>query len=144
MRPPKAEASFTLICEDIRSEASGRLSLMGVCGPLMDVPGLPGLLSSLCAVVFVRNPAEPLRTVTISIIDPNGAPLGGPNTQQVVEVHDDEKMYQFQVKAAPFPVSTEGVWTFRFTFNDTDEIGMDATIRVRNKQSGAPQPQRTT
>jgi hypothetical protein len=131
MRPPKADTVVALVCEDIRLEASARLSLMGVFGPIIDVPGFPGAMPMLCAVGLVKNPAEPLETVTMTIIDPNGATLGSSDTQPVAKINDEQVLHQFQIKVAPFPIQGEGIWTFRFTFNGSDEVGMETQVKVR-------------
>ncbi len=58
MRAPKAESAQILICEDVRVEQSGRVSLMGVFGPSIEVDAVPIVLASLCLVVLLLNPEE--------------------------------------------------------------------------------------
>jgi hypothetical protein len=133
MRPPKADAVFGLVCEDIRSEASGRLSLMGVFGPTIQAPTLPITLpGGLCAILFVRNPGEPLTKVTISVRDPAGKDILPAMTNDIAGPYANIQ-HQFQLQIVPFPLAAEGDITFRYTFNDGEEIGIEFAITVQKK-----------
>jgi hypothetical protein len=133
MRPPEAEAVDLLICDDIRLEASGRLSLMGVYGPTVEVASFPFLLPSLCAVLLIRKPREPLTTATSVVLDMTGNPMfpAGTQTLSPPTVTGTKLMYQLQVKMVPFILLAEGTITFRFTFDGSDQIGMELPITVR-------------
>jgi hypothetical protein len=108
---------------------------MGVFGPTLEVPGLPAMLPGLCAILIVRNPQEPLTAFTVSVVDSAGKEVSPPSTQKIAPEQEAKIAHQFQVKIVPFPVSAEGDVTFRFTFNDTDEIGVELRITIRKKPS---------
>lgn len=136
MRPPEAESVSMVICEDIRVEASRRLSLMGVFGPSIEVETLPTLLPGLCAVLIVRDPHESLTEVTTALLDASNNPILPANSQTVSPPGGAMKFaYQFQVKLVPFPLAAEGDITFRFTFNRGGDIGVALPIKVRLKKA---------
>jgi hypothetical protein len=49
------EIRQALICEDVRVEASGQVSAMGMWGADMRVPAFPTALRGMCFLVFVSN-----------------------------------------------------------------------------------------
>lgn len=131
MRAPAAEAVFAIACEDVRQEASGRLSLMGVFGPTIQVEELPIILPALCAVLTVRNPAEPLRQVAITVLDSNGVSIVPTTSHDIPPPTQQRVSHQFQIKIAPVALAVAGPITFRWTFNGSVDLGAELSEDVK-------------
>jgi hypothetical protein len=106
---------------------------MGVFGPSLEVDGVPGMLKGLCAVLLVRNPMEPLTHARAQVLDSSGDRIIDGGSQPIAPTTLERYQHQFQVSVFPFPVQAEGDITFRFTFNNGDEIGSEGRVTVRRK-----------
>lgn len=62
---------YTIFCDDIRQEADGKIALMGVYGPDMNVPQFPFLLPFFCfAVRYIESPEDTAIPLEIHIYFP--------------------------------------------------------------------------
>jgi hypothetical protein len=60
---------FTIFCDDVRQEAGGKLSYMGVYGPQLIVRTFPATLPKLCFVITARAPvSEPFQHLRFRIM----------------------------------------------------------------------------
>lgn len=58
-----------IVCEDIRAEAGGKKSLMGVFGAEIVCPALPFQFSKLCfRVAFVTPKTQPIKSLDLEIV----------------------------------------------------------------------------
>jgi len=72
--------AVAIFCEDIREEASGQVTLVGVFADNLEVPAVPGLMPKLCLYVRVHLDIghKPSRiTSVLTDIDGSEIPLGG-------------------------------------------------------------------
>ncbi len=73
MTPPRCEKATILLCDDIREEADGRQSLIGVQGPSLKVARLPYTHRGLSVFVQIVNPADAFPGVQFELIAPDGS-----------------------------------------------------------------------
>jgi hypothetical protein len=60
---------FTTFCDDVRQEAGGKLSYMGIYAANLLVPAYPAHLPKLCAVMTVRTSANrPPKSVVLKLL----------------------------------------------------------------------------
>ena len=138
MRPPNAEMVALLFCDDIRTEQSGRLSLMGLYGPTLEVEALPAIAASLSAVLIIREPREALTEAVVSLTDASGIALISPSKQAIdIGPGGEKTTHQISLKVMPFPLNVEGPVVLKYSFNGGTEIGIEAAVTVRVKP---PQP----
>lgn len=55
MSPGNPRFLDTIVCDDIRQELGNKMSIMGVYGPALVVPGFPVLMPRLCFVMKART-----------------------------------------------------------------------------------------
>ena len=132
MRAPNADETHLLVCEDVRQEGDGRLSLMGLFGPSISIPEVPTVLPSLCCVVLLLSPKEHFRVIGFSLVRPDGTPLVSQSSEVAETAEEPPFQSQHIFKVYPAPLQIEGPYEFRVTFGDpTEGIEMRRTIIVR-------------
>lgn len=58
--------TYSIICEDVRQELSGKSSLMGVFPGVMFFPRFPAMIQGMCILINVVTPADqPFKNVSI-------------------------------------------------------------------------------
>lgn len=133
VRAPPADEVHLLICEDVRNEADGKLSLMGVCGPSLIVPQVPCTIPSLCCVLLLMNPVRHYPEVEFSLVKPDGQTLatsrGGmpPNPTDGLPFQT-----QHAFKLYPVPIPVAGTYGIRLVLGSgPDVVEMHRTLVVR-------------
>jgi len=138
MTPPEADAVFTLFAEDVRQETSGRMSFMGVYGPTLEVDTLPALIPSLCVTLLVRNPRQPINSISVIATAPNGTRIMK-GTTATPSLFPEPHMAAHTAKVFPVLLDCEGDFRVVFQFNGSPNIGVEASIRVKRKPAPASQ-----
>jgi hypothetical protein len=137
MRPPKAEEVHLLVCEDVRQEQDGRISLMGVVGPSIEVDTLPGVRGGLCFVLLLMNPAEWFEHIEFTLRDAEGnliGPKGSAFVPRPNEAGPFLSQHVFKYFPAVFPKA--GEYEFRCVFGKgDDDVGLSRKLVVRAKPS---------
>jgi len=106
IKAPKHE--FTLLCDDIRQEAGGKTSLMGIYDHHIVVPHIPFVLPKVCFYTrFSRMDGQ--FKFNFSIVSPAGDRRDIIRDSDV-QIPDGAKEGTFNVIASPFEVQTEGVY----------------------------------
>lgn len=106
IKAPKHE--FTLLCDDIRQEMGGKTSLMGLYDHHIVVPQVPFSLPKVCFYTRFSRMDGAFK-FSFSIASPDG------NRKDVIKdsevgIPEGAKEGTFNVIAAPFEVSAEGVY----------------------------------
>ncbi|MBS1766658.1 MAG: hypothetical protein JST05_04545 [Acidobacteria bacterium] len=106
IKAPKHE--FTLLCDDIRQEQGGKTSLMGLYDHHIVVPQIPFSLPKVCFYTRFSRMDGAFK-FSFSIAAPDG------NRKDVIKdsevgIPEGAKEGTFNVIAAPFEVSAEGVY----------------------------------
>jgi hypothetical protein len=123
--PPRL-VSFD-ICDDIRPEQSGKLTLVGYYGRAIRVGSLPATLSKLCFLAQFEPLAEGL-SVDIRVMSPSGAVLLNAEKLRVVipdQSHLVPKEFRHTLlllQIVPMPINEEGVYRADFAFSDSSTI----------------------
>ncbi|MCK5543169.1 MAG: hypothetical protein KAI40_10805 [Desulfobacterales bacterium] len=103
-----AKKIFTIVCDDIRFEADGRISLMGVIEKDLTVNEIPIILPTLSIMISLENLQIKISEIEVIV----KAPKTGPEKLRFVpppaEVKDDNDAKLF-VKLVPFRAKAEGV-----------------------------------
>lgn len=107
----------TLLCELVRSEANGKISLLGLFGEAILVPSIPGVMSSL-AIVQRWRPTTDERPGTMKVftlelrgpgIEIQGSPMAPPRqTVQVIIPGPPLPLIQVGFQLFGFPVQQQG------------------------------------
>ena len=135
MKPPKSDSFSVLFCDDVRFEKDGRLSIMGLYGPVIEMPSFPSAVGSFCAVLLLRNPDPVPTTVSQRFFGPQGviadlpkAPIQITNTKQPIAVH-------MVLKIIPLEFKSPGEYEVRFVLDEAAGIGVSQKILVRQATS---------
>lgn len=109
-----------LICDDIREEADGRFSLMGVYpGRTISTPQLPTILPQLAFVFRIRGLREPTEA-NLTIVAPDGhQSRTAPGRRLAPETNSGEAM--LFVQAAPIQLSVPGEHRMRLQLGNRTE-----------------------
>lgn len=128
-------SAFALYCDDIREEANGKSSLMGVHEGNLVVESLPARLSKLCVVIFARfTPDKPVKTFKVSIELNGEIIVDMPVTETEYKSHFNKEIFESQstlvnlktnVVFSPFVIKEEGTLQAKI-FLDDDLISCEA------------------
>jgi len=109
-----------LICDDIRHEADGRYSLMGVYpGRTVSAPQLPTILPQLAFVFRVEDLHKPTET-SLTIVAPDGHESRTASGRRLAPETDAGEALLF-VQAAPIQLSVPGEHQVRLKLGDRTE-----------------------
>jgi len=136
MRPPKADYAYSLLCEDVRTEQSGHLSLIKVIGYSLEFEGFPAVLPTLCSVVFIGNPSEQFTNIIVQFAGPRGQAIA---TSAIIATAISEPppfVSQHLVKWFPVVFSEPGEYIFKWSFGE--DIGITRTLTVKLKRAMGP------
>jgi len=125
----------TIFCDDIRQEAGGKLSLMGVYSGVMFVPDFPIILPKLCISITAVTPSKnPFKKISFKIfkaddvlaeneIDANQLIELSKNQNNVVE-NDGDKIHMINMALvfAPLQIEKECVIRIRVYADDEEEL----------------------
>ncbi len=102
-----AKKIFTLVCDDIRLEVDGRISLMGILDKDLVVDEIPYILPSLSIMISLEEMQTEISEINVIL----RAPKVGPEIFKFVAPPDKEKGdngAKLLVKLAPFRIKSEG------------------------------------
>jgi len=106
IKAPKHE--FTLLCDDIRQEMGGKTSLMGLYDHHIVVPQVPFSLPKVCFYTrFSRMDGD--FKFSFAIVSPGGERKDVIRDSDV-QIPDGAKEGTFNVIAAPFEVTQDGIY----------------------------------
>jgi hypothetical protein len=144
--PSKRGVRF-LLAEDIRSEGSGKFSLLGVFPgdrfslidppPAIAVPGMAVVMPSL-AFVFVVTEGKGKTTGTFRVVGPDRKTVGAEMPTRAIDLQEGRPSV-IGATAKPFAAPTFGTYTaelsigtatFRFPFT------IDKATKAKSKQTG--------
>ena len=119
MAGPQAEQTTVIVCEDIRREESGRLSLMGVYGPSIEVARTPIRLPSLCCALILLNPRRAVG-VRMRIVGPDKKEVARVDAPSPASYPPPPFVSAHQFRVFPFPIEMPGAYEISFSFEGDD------------------------
>jgi len=133
MTPPRCEKATILLCDDIREEADGRQSLIGVHGPTLKVARLPYTHRGLSVFVQIVNPADAFPGVQFELIAPDGSVVaegagetpGASVSPGTSSVHSNYRIHLFPIRLA-----LPGAYVARVWFDRAADVGVEAQLMV--------------
>ena len=113
------------VCDDIRNEEHGKLTLVGYYGRSIRIATLPAILPKLCFMIQFERNLAPGSKLQISLLSPGGsilmtAPdLEVPSRQNGGPLIPDEYRYaQVVFQIAPMPLNEEGAYRIEVASSD--------------------------
>ncbi len=126
-----AKKIFTILCDDIREEKGGKLSLIGIYSKSIVFKEVPTIYPKLCLAIFAEGLKEVVSDIKVV--------LKTPKSDDVVvklkappELSSNENI-ALAIPISPFSVKTTGQAKFHIYFGDakrpslTHEFEIDAT-----------------
>lgn len=120
-----AKKIFTLVCDDIRLEADGRTSLMGVLERDLTVAKFPEILPTLSIMILLEDLQTKISEIEVIV----KAPKTGPEKLKFTAPPSNETKrdsdIKLIIKLIPFRIKAEGVVTVQIK---TSEMKKAVTI----------------
>jgi hypothetical protein len=152
IKAPKHE--FTLLCDDIRQEAGGKTSLMGIYDHHIVVPKVPFSLPKVCFYTrFSRIDGQ--FKFNFSIVSPAGERRDIIRDSDV-QIPEGAKEGTFNVIASPFEIQAEGVYeviigltkgadlfeyVYKFAISNGERLQAEYQQWVAKQKDGQPAPE---
>lgn len=134
---PKYRVGTVIVCDDVRSESSGKETLVGVYNGVLVVPSLPTSLPKLCFRLPIIADGPLTAKVTFRVVSPSGAKMieifGEANVKPSDPGH--EVPFGFAVGNISFPES--GEYEIYFALGDAKPKRV-AIFIVRQPRLGEP------
>lgn len=126
---------FTLLCEDVRKEEGGKISLIGVFGNDigLETDTLPSGMPRLCIVTRVIGGSGKYKFV-YSLENPSGKKMLQ-NMEQIVDIPTHSSVVHLNMQIVPFVIEEEGVCKFVMQLNEKKFYSMDFEIRLNKKKT---------
>jgi hypothetical protein len=133
MNPPRCEASRVLLCDDIREEADGRQSLIGIHGPSLRVERLPYVHRGLSAFVQLVNPAAEYRRVEFELVAPNGSVIasGSGLAPGSDDIGEPPLFSNYRIHFFPLTLTLPGPYTLHVWLDRAANEGVEARLAVK-------------
>ena len=112
-----AKKIFTLVCDDIRLEVNGRISLMGILDKNLIVDKIPYILPNLSIMISLEKMQTEISEINVIL----RAPKVEPEIFKFIAPLDKEKGdndVRLLVKLSPFRIKSEGEVKVQIKFPD--------------------------
>jgi len=139
--PTDAKTQF-LICENVRQEAAGKLSLMGFTASsnlLLNQSSVPtpnAPTSITLALLFIFTDGEGTFDGWIEIKNPKGESVGKADMKELVKTAD--KPHVAYTNIAVLPISMLGNFSVILTLDDTKEYRRDFSVTLPATATSIP------
>lgn len=133
-----------VFCDDIRDEVSGKKSLIGCYGPVMEVGAFPASLSKLCIHSIIQTPGDkPFREVKLVVLRDDDVLAEGDIPIQMQVPGSTASMLRMDVEFVFSPVQIEKACTFRVrAFLDGQETrGLALEVREMSASNQSVGPE---
>jgi hypothetical protein len=133
MNPPRCEASRILLCDDIREEADGRQSLIGLHGPSLRLERLPYVHRGLSAFVQLVDPRVKYKGVEFELAAPDGAVIasGSGPTPGSENIEEKPLFSNYRIHFFPLTLTLPGPYTLRVWLDRAADEGVEAKLSVK-------------
>ena len=111
----RAKNISVLICDDVREEAGGKRSFMGIYGDNIVVQEMPKLLPQLHVVFLIDEIKEPFSKIRLLVNMPESKPIKMEFAVPQLEVR---KNWQISLGIVPFKIQKEGEGIFEVYFDE--------------------------
>ena len=118
------------VCDDVRAEQSGKVTLVGLYGRSIRTGRIPAALPKLCFLAEFELLTQPM-VLSLRVISPSGmVMLEAKNIKMVhadqhVSIPKEYRYSQLIFQIAPMPLQEEGVYRVDFAFVDGPTIHAD-------------------
>jgi Family of unknown function (DUF6941) len=129
-----AKESMIIVCEDVRNEVGGKMSLMGIFHGDMALNDFPSTLPRLDFVLVLRNVTKPLHNIVFHV-----KPPGDDSTKIVQElpiVYKKGDSGQIVLGAANFKLTKPGTFKIECLFNESEKPDLSYQFEIKAKDKG--------
>ena len=105
-----AKKIYALICDDIRYEENGKISMIGVYNDDIRINQIPTILPTLGIMIVMEGVKEPIKEVLITIKPPKAEPIIAQIATPDREEPEDDKPTNVRMllQLSPFRIQAEG------------------------------------
>lgn len=109
----------TLICDDVRQEAGGKTSLMGIYSKDIFVNNVPIILPIIHFVIMFEDIKEPFNTLFVTVVTPKSDPLqfSYPAPPDI----EPGKDINIVIGLSPFRINDKGPARFEIRFSKQEK-----------------------
>ncbi len=126
----KAKNISVIICDDVREEAGGKRSFMGIYGDTIIVKEMPKILPQLHIVFLVEEIKEPFSGLKLIVKMPEAKPAV---MDFKVPVLESGKNLQVSLGIIPFKIEKEGDGVFEVYFDKDKKPSKIHKIKIMKK-----------
>ena len=126
------EIRFAFLCEDLRPEAGGLTTAVGIMGERLDVAILPGQLRSLAYFIRIHNPERIAYATALRLAGPFGP--GVPTDAVVGTLPVPDPGFDgsnLLVQISPVPLTAPGVITASYRIESDPPVEVHTHVEVR-------------
>ena len=124
-----AEKIIVIVCDDIREEVAGKISLMGIYHDLQ-VDKFPAVLSKLCASIMLEGVKIKVNSVDFTMLFPGDQPrtiaLAPPDKSKKIANN-----INLNVFIVPLQLLSEGLAKFEIIFNGDEKTKFTHEFQIR-------------
>lgn len=118
----------TIICDDVRQETGGRISLMGIYSKYIVVENIPTVLPILHLVIMMESVQKIFDRLYITITKPKSKPASfEPAAPPDLEIGSDVNI---AIALHPFKINELGTWKFSIRFEKEERPRIIHRIEV--------------
>jgi len=124
-----AKKIFTMLCDDVREEKGGKLSLMGLYEKEYIVSHIPSIMPRLCLIIILSEIKEILNKVHITLKSPKSEPNNiNFDIRPKVEKGKD---FRLIVYLSPFKINGTGEAKFEIKFNNDQKASIVHRFNIK-------------
>jgi hypothetical protein len=128
------DVTFAFLCEDLRIEAGGQVTAVGIWGERIELSELPGLLRSFAIFLHVRNPERRPYVTRLRIEGPFAegfGPIDSPGSLPSLDEADPTlSSVNLSIMLAPVPLARPGKIVVTFSIESEPPIEKRLELEV--------------
>jgi len=124
-----AKSIKTILCDDVRQEVGGKMSLMGIYSKDIIVNKVPVILPFINLVVLLEDIKEPFNKIFVSVSIPNSDPINisYPAPPELAK----GKNINFVVGISPFRITDFGPGKFEIRFSESEKASIVHNFSIK-------------
>jgi len=122
----------TILCDDVRQEIGGKISLMGIYSKDIIVNKVPALLPFINLVVMLEDVREPFDKLFVSVITPKSDPINisYPAPSDI----EKGKNINLVVGFSPLKLNDVGSAKFEIRFSESEKAGIVHNFSIKTNE----------
>jgi len=122
----------TILCDDVRQEIGGKMSLMGIYSKDIIVNKVPALLPFINLVVMLEDIKEPFEKLFVSVITPKSDPINVsyPAPSDI----EKGKNINLVVGFSPFKLNDVGSAKFEIRFSESGKADIVHNFSIKTNE----------